>query len=842
MRFNLALVGCLCLLALGACSREDGIPVDKTIAVNEPNRFAQFINPIAGLPAGDYTVVAATTNANMGDAGSFVLTVTFDDGEIQEFASNWISSGGQDETSPNNPSFNLTLYNAGGISIRLESTSVDTYLYLLFASNGAIVDEDNDSADGTNSLIAKDASRIDSEEYGAAYYAAIDPNNAKTTLEDWKVMNGFYDAESAGRVFEPRFRDTKDLGYGRGIRGWTKPDGSLYFFVENFQVRTVPGLEYSTLNLDALILDDRQHHFGSNAIEYSTYPYGPGEPSDIGGGAKKFLKFFTFDATQGDQTAPDHANETRLNVVNLDGRGNKAMPGACVYCHGGTLRPLRPDGTFRDNTLNGTSGNGLNGDTNAKFQLMEATSFDYWPEQPYTQAEQELIIKEVNKLIYCTYPGAHPSACAEYCVDPADTANCGGAGIDVAAVVNCIDPANSVDCDGRGNNLAAVMDPAYEIPGTWTGEFAVEMAEGWYDDPATGDGTGIGSDMIPDFDSDFFRQDYVPLEWRPNVVTGNPPAGADQLFVEVIQPVCFVCHSRRGTTLGSNTAANGSKDIDFSSWDKFIAHSDLIEEYVYERGVMPLSLRGYKAFWATDDPQLLASFLPGFSHANADGSIDQPGAPVADAGPDRTMPSPARMFGSNSRFASTYSWSIVSTPVGGEAATLSKASTKAALLTAPVDGDYTLRLTVDNGLAQTDQDEVIIKIDSFMPVEPKDLVFSTGAACTNTDVEICTIMQNAAPTGGNCISCHKEVLGIAGIPVWWTDAQPATSALSLYEEALARVDFNEPEKSPLLRKPSGHQHYGGQTVVDAGFDTSNPANRQHYDTILNWIMEGARKN
>ncbi len=822
------------LVILAGCSRDDGVPVDESIAVNAPNSFASFLNPVAGLSAGDYTVVAATFDP--GQAGNFSVTLTFDNGERQVFNDNWTDSVSMSQFSFNNPSFDFTLYAAGGIDIQLES-SVDTYLYLIrripgvngsMDRSGSLVRENNDiSVLNTNSQITLRASRIDSESYGAAYYDTIDPgvdgipgggDGIKTTLQEFKDANGFDAANLAGRVLEPRFRDTKDLGYGRGVRAWTQPDGSLYFFVENFQVRSVPGLEYSTLNLNALLEDQRQHHFGTNAIEYSTYPYGVGEPCAFGSGAAcattnpdppKFLKFYTFDATQGDQTKPDHANETRLNTVNLDGRGNKAMPGACVYCHGGELRPLRADtgrtdayadGTYRDNAYDGTAGNAINGDTNAKFQLMEVSSFEFGDKSPYTKAEQEPIIKEVNKLVYCTYPGADPSACAEYCVDPADT----------------------VDCDGFGNDVATIVDNGTgTTTGEWSGAFAVEMAEGWYDDDPT---TDAGADGIPDFDSPVFRQDYVPVGWRPDPSDGIPPPGADRLFVEVVQPACFVCHSRMGTNLGPNLSHAG-KDIDYSSYEKFFSHADLIEEYVYELGIMPLSLRGYNAFWSGNQPATLASFLPNFSHLNTDGSISRPGSPVADAGPGRTSPSPVRIFGSNSRFVSKYNWSIVSTPVGGEDATLSEASTSSPVLTASLDGDYLIRLTVSNGLSKNSEDAVdtvIIKINSGLSPAPKDIVFSDIQAVFNND----------------CVSCHDVATSEPTVPVWWTSAQPATGT-SLYEEVLARVDFNNPESSLLLRKPSGHFHHGN---LRTGFEEENPANRQLYDLFLNWIVEGAREN
>ncbi len=804
--FTAMLAGGLLIGALSACDRKDGKETSKAIAVDEPNRFAQFINPIAVLPSGDYRVVAATNTA--GENADFTLTITYDDATVESHSGSWTASGGIDETSVANPSFPITLQTAGGIDIKLES-SVDTYLFLLTA-DGSIFAQNNDidvAAGITNSQITLVSSRLDSEAFGAAYYAAVDPNNDKDTLEKWKMMNGYYEALMANRVVEPRFRDTKDLGYGRGMRMWSQPDGSLYFFVENFQVRTIPGLEYTALNLDALIMNDRQHHFGSNAIEFSTFPYGAGEPSDIGS-THKFAKFYTFDATQGDQTAEDHESETRLNRVNLDSRGLKAMPGACVYCHGGTERPLRADGTFRDNTLNGSAGNGINGDTNAKLQLLEVPSFEFWDESPYTKAEQEVPIKQVNEAIYCTYPNLPPegimAACAQFCVDPADTAN----------------------CDANGNDITAIFSTSAGS-GEWSGAFAREMAEGWYDDPAV---AGM-------FDRATFNDDYVPPAWRPNAITGSPPAGSDQLFLEVVQPICFVCHSRRGTSLGSDQAANGTQDIDFSSYDKFISHADLIKRYVFDYGIMPLSLRGFNAFWGSDGPLVLASHINGQLAAdnqvatNSANFIDQPAAAVADAGPDITTTSPVRTFGSNSRFVDSYSWSIVSTPVGGEAATLTDADKPRALLTAPVDGDYVLRLVAAHG-SSSDQDVVTLKIDSAMSPAPQAINFVA---------DIKPIFTQPGDDTNACEDCHQTSGGggISGIPVWWRDdgEQPVTGT-TFYNEVLARVDFNDPANSLFLIKPTGNHHFGG--LRSNGYEVNNPSNRFNYDLVLNWIMNGAR--
>jgi len=807
---RLLLVGLIFLLA--ACSRDGDVAFDKTIKGNQPDSFAAFLNPISGLASGDYVIEAITDSA--GEAGSFTLLVTYDDGSTEEFTGSWTAD-------TDIRTFNITLFSAGGITITLQS-SVENNLRLLNA-NGFVV-ATHGAATAGDSLISLETSRIDYAAYGAAYYAAVDPKNDKDTLEKWKVANGFYEAEVANKVIQPRFRDTKDLGYGRGMRMWSKPDGSLYFFVENFQVRSIPGQEYTTLNLDALLSDTRKHHFGSNAIEFSTFPYGPGEPCGFDSTAgcaisdpnpAKFNKFYTFDATLGNQAVEDHSNETRLDEVNLDGRGNKAMPGACVYCHGGTLRPLRANGSFRDNTLNGSAGNGLNGDTNAKLQLLEVPSFEYGETSPFTKAEQEPIIKQLNLAIYCTYPNL-----------PAE-------GIQAACAQFCVDPNNTADCDGAGTDILTVFNTT-SVVGQWDGLFATEMTEGWYDDPNV---TGM-------FDRDTFNEDYVPPAWRHDSIDNVPPPGSEQLFLEVVQPVCFVCHSRRGNTLGSNGTRPEGKDINFDSYEKFISHAEQIKQYVFDDGVMPLSLRGYNAFWAENSnaPEILAAHLNGVLSAadqigfNSDGEVVEPGAPVADAGPDRITTSPVRLFGANSRYVERYSWSITSGPAGSDAV-LTDATTSRPLLTTSINGDYEINMTA---IFNTDvvNDTVHIKIDNSLssattPPDPKTITF---------DTHIKPVFGNAGGFDGNeCNQCHSAADGskIDGVPVFWNDVDNDPADRTFYEEVILRVDFNDPENSLILTKPSNNHHYGG---LRGGFEVGNPANRHNYDLFLNWILEGAPEN
>ena len=163
--------------------------------------------------------------------------------------------------------------------------------------------------------------------YAQAYYDAIDPNDSRATLNGFRTTNGFGTTVAGVEEIEIIFRDVNDLGYGRkmtvrftnsGYAGWPGTHW-VAVHVGNYQVTPFAGLDYSTLNLEAAINANPNFHVGTNAIEYTTAPNG-----------LKFAKFYTYDPDTG----------ARLDTVNLDGRGAKAMPSVCVNCHGGRADPL----------------------------------------------------------------------------------------------------------------------------------------------------------------------------------------------------------------------------------------------------------------------------------------------------------------------------------------------------------------------------------------------------------------------------------------------------------------------------------------------------------------------
>jgi mono/diheme cytochrome c family protein len=249
-------------------------------------------------------------------------------------------------------------------------------------------------------MVTKD---VDSAEYAAAYYRAIDPNNDRDTLAKFKSHNHFGDT-SGGNIEETVIvGDQRDLGYGRKLTARQNADGTLAFVVENYLVGAYGG--YNSLNLEAAVNAEAKWHIGTNGIEFSPGP----------GGTVKFVKFYTFDPITG----------ARLTAANLDGRGNKAMPTICISCHGGRGDPLTPaNGSGHKlfpRLMNAASKvdviapdvGGMRGDIGAQLHPLEPASFDFSSTSGFTRANLEAKMKTINKMVLCSFPLAGASGGAE---------------------------------------------------------------------------------------------------------------------------------------------------------------------------------------------------------------------------------------------------------------------------------------------------------------------------------------------------------------------------------------------------------------------------------------------
>jgi mono/diheme cytochrome c family protein len=304
--------------------------------------------------------------------------------------------------------------------------------------------------------------QIMSPGYAQAYYAAIDPNNAKDTLAKWKAANGF--DTGTGTQVSAVFGDVRDLGFGRRITARQNPDGTLAFFTENYLVKTGGAYAFSPVNLEAAIVRDPNALVYVAGIEFSPGP----------AGGASFAKYFNFNVVTG----------VRENMADVDGRGDKAMPGPCIVCHGGRADALTPpdaSGNPRFNLLlNAVSG--ARGDVLGQLPPFEVSTFQFSETPGYTRAEEEPMLKTMNEWVLCSYPLPAPSPF------PEDA---------------CRRTATSGEWQGTA---AALIKAAY------------------------------GGDGLP---SPVYVEPPAPASWAA--------AGQTSLYETVVAPACRVCHQLRGT-------------------------------------------------------------------------------------------------------------------------------------------------------------------------------------------------------------------------------------------------------------------------------------------------------
>jgi mono/diheme cytochrome c family protein len=707
------LIPAFALLLAGCVGDGDTEVAPATLPEYTPDAFLSFPNMQAPLAAGRYDVEVGPAAGTAPD--SFRLLVTHDDGSTQETRGVW---GG----APARLAGALALARAGGVRIDVTPGSgAPARIRLL--RNGVLVA----TADGTLDLPLTPVSSV---AYARAYYAAVDPEGERETLEEWKARNGFGSDDPAITETHVVFRDALDLGYGRDMYVLRNAStGRIAFFVNNYIVALQPGSpsNYGPINVEAAIAQDPRWFKGSNAIEFSPANE---DNFDDPNGAMKIAKFFTFDA-----------GGRRITSADLDGRGVKHMPGMCWACHGGQTLPLLPDGRFPPQSLR-----------SAKLNVLAVADLEFSPQAGFHRSDLEAGLREMNRLVRDSY--------AEMATR-----------------------STSDDATARGH-----WDPA----------FALAMLEGRY-----------GSD----FSAGTWNEDYVPDGWKD----GPGQGGAALLFKRVVAPHCLGCHSLQGRTAASpETALQLGNAVNFSSYAKFMANRERIIDYVYKRGIMPMSLRNFEAFWRDPEgaPSLLAAALGDPSLFDA-GRVIQPGRAVARAGADRSVPGPTvTLDGSASGFAARFGWRIVSQP--GTGASLSGSTGSRAVLTTTAPGAYVLELTVANG-RNTDTDTVTVTVDA-------------AAA----DPDALTFVDDIRPliARNNCTSCHAAN-GTDGIPGFWDDAVDSDSA-PLYDRLMARVDLAQPEDSKLLAKPASILHGGGKVI-----DPATPAGAADYNLLLNWIRAGA---
>ena len=294
------------------------------------------------------------------------------------------------------------------ISIDSPTLQSQTVLYALEA-DGDVVARAANANTGTPTLLTLDAAQVDAlrisgggfenKVTAAAYYGAIDPAGEKKTLSAWLIANCMDPAATNfGADAHAIYTNDFDLGFGRDMYfKTTKPAGcaSTSFGAADAAsvVINYASLEGAAKKLGPII---------AVAMEYKA--------SDANRSQPGLVTFYAF--------APDDVTGAfrRVSSANFDGRGEKALPGACTACHGG--RPLRPAADPR-NTYASSSNVG------ATFMPWDLESFLYSDTDPafpndaanaslrarFTRAAQEAEFKKLNAAAYGTYGSGQPFQC-----------------------------------------------------------------------------------------------------------------------------------------------------------------------------------------------------------------------------------------------------------------------------------------------------------------------------------------------------------------------------------------------------------------------------------------------
>ena len=192
------------------------------------------------------------------------------------------------------------------------------------------------------------------------------------SFEAWKRKHQFQPYAGTNTQASAVYINKMDLNLVRRMVGTKVSDDHVAFYVCN-----APGPEGQTqAEVDETIrvaLDD-EREVACVAMEWS--------PSAGTNDGKPFTKFLTF--------APDGR---LLPSVNLDGRGEKYMPGACVACHGGSMY----SGRFPER------GN-PSPNIGATFLPFDTANFRFATRAELTEGSQNAMLEQLNRLVQATQP------------------------------------------------------------------------------------------------------------------------------------------------------------------------------------------------------------------------------------------------------------------------------------------------------------------------------------------------------------------------------------------------------------------------------------------------------
>lgn len=220
----------------------------------------------------------------------------------------------------------------------------------------------------------------------AAYYDTVDPLGKKTTYADWLVETGFLARSSDYQETGPLVinadktvvhRNVADLGFVRLMSSRCEPrcghrNPKIYSVIENYR------------NFEDAA--NRENRLASVAMEWTS-------PADGSQAGRRFVTFYAFTGFLGNRNVVNSASLSVPFAPDLDGRGNKQVPGLCSTCHGGAPRNLKANGTYRGK-----------GDTGALFLPLDLDNFEFDPDsRALSRTAQQRAYRKMNKMALTTH-------------------------------------------------------------------------------------------------------------------------------------------------------------------------------------------------------------------------------------------------------------------------------------------------------------------------------------------------------------------------------------------------------------------------------------------------------
>lgn len=197
----------------------------------------------------------------------------------------------------------------GGVTISTDGSAI-------FGSQSVATPATSDKIPQTDHFLNYLGANV--KEESCNYYLAIDTGgdcidgnliNPEIDFTKWKNKWGLNDSSTGVRAI---YANKTDLNLQRNMHGISNADGTAYYVCNYPRVDDLD---------EGANLDNAIHNLNLAACVAM-------ENSSDGNGGERFTKFYAF-GPSGDL----------LQSVNLDGRGEKYIPGSCVVCHGGSSYP-----------------------------------------------------------------------------------------------------------------------------------------------------------------------------------------------------------------------------------------------------------------------------------------------------------------------------------------------------------------------------------------------------------------------------------------------------------------------------------------------------------------------